>query len=66
MKMTILKSNGDHYLNYSHNLVGCPETRLWINLVYLFSDTDFQSQNTSPSRPILIRMYLFKSLKVAL
>lgn len=37
----------DHYLRYSHNLVGCPETKIWTNTPAQFTNVSFVVKSTS-------------------
>jgi parallel beta-helix repeat protein len=37
----------DHYLNYSHNLVGCPETPMWTATPVLFSSATVTDNGSS-------------------
>ena len=36
----------NHYLSYSHNLVGCPETQIWINTPNLFTGVNVSDGGT--------------------
>ncbi|RJQ57265.1 MAG: T9SS C-terminal target domain-containing protein [Stygiobacter sp.] len=46
----ISKSNyGNHYLAYSHNLIGCPETQLWTATPSYFSNVSITDNGTSIS-----------------
>ena len=45
---SISKQNyNNHYLRYSHNLVGCPETQIWINTPDLFTNVTLTDNGTS-------------------
>lgn len=36
----------NHYLRYSHNLVGCPETQIWVNTPNLFTGVNISDGGT--------------------
>ncbi|MGC9364902.1 MAG: right-handed parallel beta-helix repeat-containing protein [Fidelibacterota bacterium] len=37
----------DHYLRYSHNCFGCPETEIWTDLLLSFNDVDISDNGSS-------------------
>ncbi|MFZ2865698.1 MAG: C25 family cysteine peptidase [Ignavibacteriaceae bacterium] len=40
------KNYGSHYLNYSHNLIGCPETEIWVGTPNQFSNPTVSDYGT--------------------